>query len=407
MTVDTHKYVLVGGGLAGASAIKGIREYDTVGSILLIGQEAHEPYNRPPLTKDLWSGKKEVDGIFVNPKSFYAEQRVDLQLDCKIVALDNSQKIVADKRGKQYHYEKLLLATGGSPRRLNIPGAEMDGICYFRYLEDYLAIRPAATPGKSAVVVGGGFIGSEIAAALAINDVQVTMIFPEPYMVYRIFPEELGRALSKIYQERGITSLVEDVPVSFAKDGERFITRTEKGQVIESDILLVGAGITPNVQLAKMSHLEVTNGILVNEFLQTSDPAVYAAGDVAFFPYKALGKQMRVEHWDNALAQGSFAGRNMAGANVPYTYMPYFFSDLFEFGYEAVGEIDSTLTTFTDWEEDNKTGVVYYLKDGILRGVMLCNIWKKLDVAREFIKHGKQVAPESLIGVISTKSKKT
>ncbi|HEY3379101.1 MAG TPA: FAD-dependent oxidoreductase [Armatimonadota bacterium] len=403
MAVATYTYLLVGGGLAGASACKGIREHDAEGSILLIGSEAHDPYNRPPLTKDLWTGKKQLDGIFANPKAYYAEQQVELKLDCEIVALDSQQKIVTDNRGAQYHYEKLLLATGGTPRHLEIPGAEMEGICYYRYLDDYLTIRPAAVQGTSAVVVGGGFIGSEIAAALAMQGVQVTMIFPEPYLVSRVFPAALGGALTAMYRQRGITILIGDAPTAFEKRGERFVTHTKQGQAVESDLLIVGVGITPNVQLAQMTRLAVANGIVVNELLQASDPAVYAAGDVAFFPYEVLGQQMRVEHWDNALNQGAYAGRNMAGAAVPYTYMPYFFSDLFDFGYEAVGDVNTKLETFADWEQENETGVIYYLKDGKLRGVMLCNVWNKVDAARELIQRGARVTPESLRGAIRSK----
>jgi NADPH-dependent 2,4-dienoyl-CoA reductase/sulfur reductase-like enzyme len=249
-------------------------------------------------------------------------------------------------------------------------------------------------------VIGGGFIGSEIAASLAMNKVKVTMVFPEAYLCSRVFPKSLGFALQNSYIGRGVGILSGDRPVSFEKEGERFVTATEKGARIESDLLIVGIGIVPATGLAEEAGLRTGNGVVVDEFLRTSHPDIYAAGDNAFFPYQALGRAMRVEHCDNALNQGKQAGRNMAGAEEPFTYMPYFFSDLFEFGYEAVGEVSAELETFTDWQKENDTGVVYYLKDGRVRGVMMCNVWDKVDAARDLIRKGDRATPENLRGVI-------
>ena len=164
--------------------------------------------------------------------------------------------------------------------------------------------------------------------------------------------------------------------------------------------MIVGVGVIPEMELAKSGGLEVGNGIVVNEYLETSSPDIYAAGDNAFFPYRALGQPMRIEHWDNALNQGKWAGRNMAGAHEPFTYQPYFFSDLFEFGYEATGEVDSRLETFADWQKENDTGVIYYLRDGKVRGVMMCNVWDKVETARELIRKGERMTPEKLRGLI-------
>jgi 3-phenylpropionate/trans-cinnamate dioxygenase ferredoxin reductase subunit len=226
------------------------------------------------------------------------------------------------------------------------------------------------------------------------------MIFPDLYLVGRIFPESLGMHLQSYYRERGITILNGEKPASFAKKNGRFVTRTESGKEIESDLVIVGIGITLSLDLARSAGLQTANGIIVNEYLEASLPGIYAAGDIALFPYEALGKQMRVEHWDNAVTQGKWAGKNMAGAHEPYTHMPYFFSDLFEFGYEAVGEVDSRLETFADWQKENNTGVIYYLKDGRIRGIMMCNVWDKVDTARELIRKGEQVTKESLRGLI-------
>jgi len=400
MSEQSYKYIIVGAGLAGGCAADAIREYDKKGSILLVGNEGHLPYDRPHLSKKLWFGKKKVEEIFLHDQKYYEENGIEVRLGIRIIELDSKRKIVKDENRNSYSYEKLLLATGGVPRTLTVQGATIRDACYYRYLDDYLRIRSEAKEGKSAVVIGGGFIGSEITAALNINQVKVTMIFPEPYLVQRVFPDYLGKAIQKHYIERGITILSEDQPASFIKCGGKFVTKTEGGKEVESDLLIIGIGITPMIDLAQQAGLKVSNGIEVNEYLQTSDPNIYAAGDNAYFPYQALGKSMRVEHWDNAVNQGKWAGRNMAGAHKQYNYMPYFFSDLFEFGYEAVGEVDSRLETFADWQKENDTGVIYYLKEGKVRGAMMCNVWGKVDAARELIKKGEKIRPESLVGAI-------
>lgn len=400
MGEETYPYVIIGGGLAGASAVEGIREQDKQGAILLIGAEKHLPYDRPPLTKKLWFGKKRVEEIFLHDQKFYDQNKVTVESGTTVTALDPKRKSVTTNTGKQYRYQKLLLATGGVPRTLPVPGGDLGGICYFRTLDDYLRMRRESTEGSSAVVIGGGFIGSEIAAALAVNKVNVTMIFPDQYLVSRVFPEKLGRALLDQFRSRGIKVLANEKPSAFSQEGGRFTTYTASGKKIESDIVIVGIGIAPSLDLPRRAGLQTANGVIVDEYLQASLPDIYAAGDLAFFPYRALGKQTRVEHWDNALNQGKRAGLNMAGAHMPYDYMPYFFSDLFEFGYEAVGEVDAQLETVADWQKENDTGVIYYLKDGKVRGAMMCNVWEKVELARSVIRAGALVTKEGLRGMI-------
>jgi 3-phenylpropionate/trans-cinnamate dioxygenase ferredoxin reductase subunit len=398
---DHYTYVIVGGGLAGASAVKGIREVDQEGPILLVGGEQHLPYNRPPLTKDLWFGEASVSDIFVNDRAFYDDKGVQLALGTTATRLDLEAKSVLLSTGENVGFEKLLLATGGVPRRLDIPGGDLEGLYYYRYLDHYQKLRSEAAAGKSALVIGGGFIGSEIAAALNMNDVDVTMIFPESYLVQRIFPAGLGRALQSHYEERGVRVLSGDVPTSTEKRESQFITKTRNGQELRADLVVAGIGITPSVELAEGAGLQVDDGIVVNEYLQSSHSDIYAAGDNARFPYIALGRLQRVEHWDNARDQGNTAGRNMAGQRDKYTHMPYFFSDLFEFGYEAVGDISSELDIFADWQEENVRGVIYYLKDNRVKGVMTCNVWEKLDEARDMIRRQEKMSPQALAKAIA------
>ncbi len=403
MPKETYNYVIVGAGLAGASAIQGIREIDKNRPILLIGNENHLPYDRPPLTKQLWSGKKKVEEIFVKTQKFYHDNGVKILLGKTVTSLDTAAKTIMDEKGSPYHYEKLLISTGGAPRYLAIPGGDLDGIYYYRYLDDYLRMKNETiylTERRSAIVIGGGFIGSEIAAALNMNKLDVTMIFPSGYLCNRVFPSYLGEAMNRYYADRGITVMAGERPVLIERRQNRFCVRTQSGKEAQAELVVAGIGIEAETALAKSGGIKTGNGVIVDEYLQTSNPDVFAAGDNAFFPYKALGQEVRIEHWDNAVNQGKWAGRNMAGAHEPFTYMPYFFSDLFKFGYEAVGEVSSKLETFADWQKENDTGVIYYMKEGVVKGAMMCNIWEKVDSARQLILKRGKIAPEGLKDLI-------
>lgn len=400
-------YLIIGAGLTGASAIEGIRELDPNRPITMIGAENHLSYNRPPLSKKLWFGKKKVEDIFVHDQAFYDRSGVTLVQGRTAASLDARRKEVRDDTDTTWRYGKLLLATGGEPRQLAIPGGNLEGVFSLRTLDDYLRIRKYAVEGSSALIIGGGFIGSEIAAALAVNKVNVTMVFPDPYLVRRVFPEHLGMAIQARYEERGVRIVAGDESVAIAPQRGRLVTTTRRGQTIQSDFVVAGIGVTPAVSLARQAGLTtprpnaaVDGGITVNAFLQTSDPDIYAAGDNAWWYSPDLRQSLRLEHWDNARSQGKWAGRNMAGAGEVFTYLPYFFSDLFEFGYEAVGRISGKLETYADWKKENDTGVVYYLDNGKVAGVMMCNVWNKVSLARELIRKEVVAAPEKLRGAI-------
>jgi 3-phenylpropionate/trans-cinnamate dioxygenase ferredoxin reductase component len=387
-------YLIVGAGLAGASAADGIREIDKTRTITLLGEEAHRPYDRPPLSKKLWFGKKKVEDIFLHDPSYYERNGITFIPNRRVVAVDVKRKTVLDNQGESRIFGALLLATGGVPRPLQLAGGEPDDLCYYRYLDDFQRLRREAEPGKSAVIVGGGFIGSEMAAALCLNHLNVTLIYPASHLCDRVFPESLGLAMESLFRERGVRILKGDRPAAVTKTGSRYALRTTTGEKLEADLVIVGVGIRPAVELAARAGLSVADGIVVNAYLQTSHPDIYAAGDVAQFPYRGMGPSVRLEHWDHALNQGRHAGRNMAGARQAYAYMPYFFSDLFEFGYEAVGEINPHLDVVTDWQKENEKGVIYYLSEGIVRGAMMCNVWDKVPEARELIL--KRIGPPSL-----------
>jgi 3-phenylpropionate/trans-cinnamate dioxygenase ferredoxin reductase subunit len=371
------KYLIVGGGMAADAAVQGIRSLDSSGSIAVVSAETEKPYDRPPLSKGLWSGKA-LESIWRKTDELNAK----LFLGRTISFIEPEKKLATDSQGKQFKWEKLLLATGGSPRRL--PFAD-DQVIYFRTVADYRRLRAISESKKRIAVIGAGFIGSEIAAALAKNGNEVTMIFPRQGIVNNVFPKELSQYVSRIYQEKGVQLLAGTKVEGLERRGDDLVLKTNPKHDITISAVVAGIGIEPNVELARSAGLVVENGVDVDPFLRTSHADIYAAGDVAAFFNPALGKRIRVEHEDNANTTGRVAGQNMAGSSERYTHLPMFYSDLFEFGYEAVGEVDSRLQTVADWKNPNKEGVIYYLENGRVRGVLLWNVWGQVDAARALI----------------------
>lgn len=387
------KYLIVGGGMTADSAIRGIRKIDPSGTIAMFCDESDPPYDRPPLSKGLWTGKQ-FSSIWRSPNGL----DVDMHLGQKIVSVDASRKSAADEAGNNYAYEKLLLATGGSVRRL--PDAD-DSVIYFRTAGDYRKLRALCERGSEFVVIGGGFIGSEVAAALAMKGKRVTMIFPSNGIGSHIYPPDLMAFLNSYFEVKGVKLLDSETVKSVrAKDGKTIVT-TGKGIEIAADGVVAGLGLLPNTGLAEQAGLIVDNGIVVDELLRTSNPDIYAAGDVANFYSAALDKRMRVEHEDNANVMGELAGRNMTGQTDIYSHQPYFYSDLFDLGYEAVGELDSGMDIVEDWKETFRKGVIYYLRDGRVRGVLLWNTWGQVAAATQLIAEKTVHSASTLPGLIS------
>jgi 3-phenylpropionate/trans-cinnamate dioxygenase ferredoxin reductase component len=376
--MHTTMYLIVGAGMTGDMAAKGIRDHDSDGSITMVGADPHPPYKRPLLTKGLWQGAAE-DKIWREPA-----EGVELVTGRRIVSLDTEARTATDDAGEEYSWEKLLLATGAKPRE--IPGAE--GVIWFRTLDDYRRLRETAPEGSHVVVIGGGFIGSELAAGLVGNGVRVTMLFPEPGIGFRLFPLGLSEFVADYYRTKGVEVHAGELVASAS--GDR--VETESGLVLEADAVVAGLGVIADTELAQSAGLEVDDGIVVDEYGHAvGHENVFAAGDVARFPVRALGTTMRIEHEDHANSHGRAVGANMAGAAAPYEHLPFFYSDLFDLGYEAVGQVDSRLEVVEDWQEPNRKGVVTYVEDGKPRGVLLWNVWGKLDAARDVIRAGEGV----------------
>jgi 3-phenylpropionate/trans-cinnamate dioxygenase ferredoxin reductase component len=392
--VPEYRYLVIGGGMTGDSACRGIRDHDDEGTIGLVGSEPHPPYVRPPLTKALWTGKEE-SSIWRKTD----ELGVDVRVGRRIVSVDPDARTATDDAGETYSYERVLLATGGTPR--NLPSAP-DGGVYYRTYDHYRLLRERVRDGLRVAVVGGGFIGSEIAAALTMNGCSVTILFPEPGIGARLFPSELSSFVSDYYRSKGVEVLAGEVVAEISRDDGGFRVETESGRTVEADEVVAGLGIVPNTDLAESVGLEVDDGIIVDDRGRAGGrDDLFAAGDVARFPVAALGGARRVEHEDHANTHGRHVGANMAGADAPYDHLPFFYSDLFELGYEAVGDVDSRLDAVAEWAEPNRKGVVCYVEDGKPRGFLLWDVWEKVDAARELIAAGDDVTPESLRALLS------
>ncbi len=386
------RYLIIGGGMTAAAAAAGIRELDADGAITLISAEAAPPYDRPPLSKKLWEGKRSVAQI-VAP----LPDDVELRLGRRVVALDPERRQVTDDTGTVYAYDRLLLATGGAPRRLPFGG---EAVNYYRTIADYLALRADVERGASFVVIGGGFIGSEVAASLRRQGSAVTMVFPESGITDRLFPPGMPAFVNDYYRRQGIEVLNGESVTGIEMDGDVAIVITGGGGRLPADRVVAGIGIIPSTELASAAGLAVENGITVDDYLRTARPEIYAAGDVANYPDPVLGLRRRVEHADAARAMGRAAGRNMAGAAEPYRYLPMFYSDLFDLSYEAVGLCDNRLEMVEDWRDQYRRGVVYYRKDGRVCGVLLMDTWDKVDEARALIAAGEVLSAAALMGKI-------
>jgi NADPH-dependent 2,4-dienoyl-CoA reductase/sulfur reductase-like enzyme len=386
-----YDYLIIGGGMAADAAAKSIRKHDEKGTIGLIGSETHAPYERPPLTKALWTKGKPVESVDLDTQ----RANVALHLGRNAIELDRANKTVVDDAGDRYRYGRLLIATGARPRTLPFTG---ERVINFRTVDDYKALRQVAKPGAHIAVIGGGFIGSELAASLTTVGCNVTMLFPGEAIGAGRYPHALSNFLNEYFRERGVELRTEVRVVDGRTKEESVELALSDGANLSFDAVVAGLGVLPNTELAQKAGLRVTDGIVVDELLRTSDPSIWAAGDIANFHHVGLDRAMRVEHESAAVGMGHHAGRAMTGVDDPYHVQPFFYSDLFDLGYEAVGALDDKLDIVEEWTQPYREGVVYYLEDGYLRGVLLWNVWGQVDAARELILEKRRHDADSLRG---------
>jgi 3-phenylpropionate/trans-cinnamate dioxygenase ferredoxin reductase subunit len=404
----SRTFVIVGASLAGAKAAETLRTEGFDGRIVLIGEEPDRPYERPPLSKEYLRGEVGRERIYVHDERFYTEHEIDLRLGTTALGLNPSSSEVTLDDGRRLRYDRLLLATGAAPRRLSIPGGDLDGVLYLRSVEDSDALRRRLDQGGAVVVVGAGWIGAEAAASARQRGLDVTVVEPAAVPLERVMGREVGAIYHDIHVDHGVRMLMGTGVDAFEGDTAVHRVRTSDGRTLDCDVVVVGVGVTPRARLAEQAGLAVENGILVDEHLQTSVPGVFAAGDVANAHHPFYGDRVRVEHWANALHQGPVAARSMLGEPAVYDRLPYFFSDQYEVGMEYAGFARSWDRVIFRGDPAGREFLAFWLAGDRLVAGMNVNVWDVTDTIQQLIREGAPVDdrrladPEIPLGEILT-----
>jgi 3-phenylpropionate/trans-cinnamate dioxygenase ferredoxin reductase component len=398
MATDTT-YVIVGASLAGAKAAETLRAEGFGGRLILIGAEQERPYERPPLSKDYLHGKADRDTIFVHPPEWYAEHDVDLRLGVTVTGIDPSSHEVTLAGGARESYAKLLLTTGSSPRHLTVPGAGLEGVLYLRSVRDSDRLKAAFGAASRVAIIGGGWIGLETAAAARMAGAEVTVLEAAELPLLRVLGRELAEVFASLHRDHGV-EMRTSVQVSeiTGAGGRADGVLLGDGSRVAADVVVVGVGITPNTQLAAQAGVKVENGVTVDERLRSSDPDIYAAGDVASAFHPLLGKHIRVEHWANALNQPLIAARAMLGQDVAYDRVPYFFTDQYDLGMEYSGYVDPGGYDQVVFRGDvpGREFVAFWVGGGRVLAGMNVNIWDVNDKIAALVRAGLPVDPARL-----------
>ena len=405
---DERTFVIVGASLAGAKAAEQLRADGFTGRVILIGAELDRPYERPPLSKGYLLGKEPRDKAFVHEPSWYNEHDVDLMLGVQVTALDTASHTVTIDNLRPVHYDKLLLTTGSRVRELNVAGAETRGIHYLRTIGQSDALRDGLREGVQVLVIGAGWIGLETAAAARAHGAQVTVVEMDTLPLRRVLGDEVAAFFRDVHEAHGVTFKFETGVQEFGDAGGQVTHAVlSDGTEVPADMVIVGVGIRPNVELAEAAGLAVDNGIVCDEYLRTSDPDVYAAGDVASFLSPMLGRRIRVEHWANALNGGTAVGSLMAGKDQPYDRVPYFYSDQYESapsigmeyaGYVDVGGYDNVVFRGSPRIESEKSPefVAFWTQQGRVLAGMNVNVWDVQDSIQALVRAGYAGTPVDL-----------
>jgi 3-phenylpropionate/trans-cinnamate dioxygenase ferredoxin reductase component len=388
-------FVIAGASLAGAKAAETLREEGFDGRVVLVGAEAERPYERPPLSKDYLRGEAEARP-FVHEEGFYEEREIELHTSTRVESINPAAAEVVLEGGERIGYERLLLTTGAEPRRLSVPGDDLDGVLYLRTIADSEAIRTRIDAGGKLVTVGSGWIGSEVAASARQRGCEVTVIERGALPLERVLGPELGAIYRDIHTDHGVEFVSEATLEAFEGDGKVEAVRLGGGRRVEADFVVVGVGVAPRTGLAEAAGIAVENGVLTNDRLETSAPGVFAAGDVANQEHPLFRRRIRTEHWANALNQGPAAARNMLGGNQPYDTVPYFFSDQYDVGMEYAGYA-------TDWDEvvfrgdpKEREFIAFWVKDGRVLAGMNVNVWEVTDQIQALVRSGAPIDRERL-----------
>ncbi len=389
----SESVVVVGAGLTAAYVVQTLREEGHAGGIAVVGDEGLLPYERPPLSKQLLLDQAEPESVFVQDAGYYADQDVALHLDDAAVALDREARSVRLTSGAELAYDALVLATGARPRTLELPGAELDGVVTLRRLGDSRRIRAELQPGRRVVIVGGGWIGLEVASAARAHECEVTVLEAGEQPLGAVLGPRLGEHFAALHRSHGVDVRTGAAVSGFAGREGRVVGVQVDGAAVPADLVLVGVGAVPNTELASAAGLDVDNGILTDSRLRTADPAVLAAGDVARADHTTLGP-LRVEHWDNAIRQGKLAARTILGQDAAYDWQPYFFTDQYDLGMEYVGHADPSDEVVLRGDPDGGEFLAFWLAGGRVTAAMNVNIWDVSDTLRELI--GREVSASAL-----------
>jgi 3-phenylpropionate/trans-cinnamate dioxygenase ferredoxin reductase subunit len=398
MTVESSDtMVVVGGGLAGAKAAETLRTEGFDGRVVLVAEEPERPYERPPLSKDYLNGSKERDVVFVHETGWYDEHAVELRTGVRAVALDPAAHEVELDDGERLGYRALLLATGAAPRRLPVPGADLDGVHLLRTVADADRLRAALAPGdRSVVVVGAGWIGLEVAAAARSYGNAVTVVEPQPQPLRAVLGDEIGAVFARLHRERGVDLRLSTGVQEFRGSGGRVRAVVTDAGEVPADVVVVGVGVVPRTELAEAAGLEVANGVVVDGSLRTSAPDVWAAGDIASWPHPRYGRRIRVEHWANALNGGPAAARAMLGQEVSYDRLPYFFTDQYDLGMEYSGLSGGGARVVCRGNPDGGEFIAFWLEEGRVQAAMNVNVWDVTDDLQALVRADRPVDPDRL-----------
>jgi 3-phenylpropionate/trans-cinnamate dioxygenase ferredoxin reductase subunit len=389
---DDRTFVIVGASLAGAKAAEALRDEGFEGRIALVGSEQHRPYERPPLTKGYLRGEDGADKVFVHDEGYYGDHAIELLLGRTATGLDTAARKVALDDGSQLDYDRLLLATGAEPRSLDLPGASLDGIHYLRTLDDSDALRARLEQGgRGVVVIGAGWIGAEIAASARQLGNDVTMIAPEKVPLERVLGAEVGAVFRDLHRDNGVQLLLGTGVEAIEGSGAVGRVRTSDGSTVDCDVVVVGIGVRPRTELAEQGGLQVSNGVLVDGHLATSDADVFAAGDVANELHPFYGERIRVEHWANALNQPPVAAKSMLGKEAVFDTLPFFFSDQFDVGMEYAGFARAWDRVVFRGNVKGREFLAFWLKDARVVAGMNLNVWDVNETIQALIRSRAQV----------------
>jgi NADPH-dependent 2,4-dienoyl-CoA reductase/sulfur reductase-like enzyme len=393
-----YKYIILGGGVAaGFAAREFVKRGIKAGELGIVSADDQLPYDRPSLSKGFLAGKSEMDDILINDADFYREYQIGVRLDDPVEDIDLEKKQLQTQSRNVESYEKLLIATGSRVRKFDLPGAELKGLYYLRWLDDARILRAAAEGAQHAIVIGGGFIGMEVASQLAQKAIKTTMLFPEERLMERFFTPQMSAFFKRYYGDRGVSFITEAEIGSFVGAEKISAVVLRSGQQLEADMVVAGIGVEPALELFEGTGLKLENGIVVNEYLETNMPDVYAAGDVANYYDVIFGKQRRIEHWDNAFQQGKHAAAVMTGKREPFQKVPYFFSDIFDLSWDFWGDTEGAGQTIHRGSLESGSFSTWWLKESrVVAAFVMNRPEEEREVAPQWIKTGHQASSVSL-----------